>query len=143
MVKGTVKILVTLLVAAVVVFALALGAIRHCASGTMVEQAVTSATGNEKAGKLAGSIMDGKNLSSTDYMEALGIDEKAYAKLEHAAKRAQINLNDSAQLKDIVTANVDKLGDVKRIVGDCVSGKITEKQAGKKLADLLGTGGGQ
>lgn len=131
MFKGIVKTLIGLLVVVALVIAAIVGVTAYCTGSQTLSQAVASATGSKSLGSLVADIANGKDVNDAQYIEALGIDEQSFAKFKKAAKRAQINLNDSSKLKDTLTENIGKID----------LSKLADKEAIDQLKLLLGMQG--
>lgn len=106
-------------------------------ASNIAQSTVSSATGNDALGDLAAKVMAGEDLTDAEIQSALGVDDATYKKIKKTASNAGIDLNDSSQLRDIAVKNAGNIGEVESIVNDVKSGSLSEKEAEKKLKELV------
>lgn len=106
--------------------------------GDIAQSAVTSATGDEGLGELASKVAEGEDLSDDEIQDALDVDDATYDKLKSAAEEAGIDLNDSAQLREIAAQHVGDASEAADIVSQLESGAISQEEAAQELKALVG-----
>ena len=104
---------------------------------TVIEEVLSQIADSSDVAAVATAIMAGDTVSDETYISALGGDAESYYQVKQAAASYGVDLNDGAQLRQIVVDNLGNLDELEDVINDYLEGGIDVEELMSQLNDML------